>query len=339
MITIDGSFGEGGGQIIRTSLGLSLVTGKPFRIDKIRAKRKNPGLQKQHLMSVLASAEIGNADVTGATLNSQEITFTPKEIKHGEFDFDIGTAGSTSLVFQTVLPALIVSDKETKLTIRGGTHNPLAPPFDFLTKTFLPLLEKMGIKIEVELIRYGFYPSGGGEVNFKIPSTNKLRPIHINERGKQISQSATALIANLPLHIAERELNVVRRSLDWDEKDLKSEVVKNVRDSANVVSIAVEFEKLTEVFTGIGKRGKPAEEVARDTARDVKNYLKSTAPVGEYLADQLLIPFALTGSGSYTTGKLSDHTTTNIEVIKKFLDVEIKKIQVDENLWRIEIGD
>ena len=339
MITVDGSFGEGGGQIIRTSLGLSLVTGKPFRIEKIRAKRKNPGLQKQHLTSVTAAAEVGNAEITGATLGSQEITFTPKEIKNGNFVFDIGTAGSTSLVLQTVLPALLVSSEKTSLVIRGGTHNPLAPPFDFLQKAFLPLLEKMGAKIDIDLVKYGFYPTGGGEINFLIEPPKKLKPIHINERGKVVSQSATALVANLPPHIAERELNVIRRSLGWDNADLKSEVIKNVRDNANIISITVEFENITEVFTGFGKRGIAAEDVARDVAREVKNYLKTDAPIGEHLADQLLIPFALASGGSFTTGVLSDHTTTNIEVIEKFLDVRTRKLQIDEKLWRIEIAE
>lgn len=338
MIEIDGSFGEGGGQIIRTSLGLSLVTGKPFQIKNIRANRPKPGLQRQHLVAVQAAVEVGDAEVEGDTLGSRELTFKPKTINTGEFHFPIGTAGSTSLVLQTVLPALISASEPSKILIEGGTHNPFAPPFEFLQKAFLPLLAKMGVKVEAELIRHGFYPAGGGQVQFTIEPNKNLKEIHLNERSKVLSKKAKATVANLPEHIAERELKLMARLLDLDKDDLESENA-NAIGQGNYVSIELEFENITEVFTSLGKRGKAAEEVARDAVREAKNFLKTDAVVGEHLSDQLLIPFALAGGGSFTTSELSGHTTTNIETIKKFLDVKIRKLQVSEKLWQIEIGN
>jgi RNA 3'-terminal phosphate cyclase (ATP) len=339
LITIDGSFGEGGGQIIRTSLGLSLVTRKPFRIERIRAKRKNPGLQRQHLTAVTAAAKIGNAEaVEGATLGSSALSFKPKEVARGEYEFDIGTAGSTALVLQTVLPALLVADGPTVLHLEGGTHNPLAPPFDFLQKAFLPLLEKMGAKIESELIRPGFYPAGGGQAVFTIDPPEKLSRLDLDQRGEVRSCKAKASVANLPLSIAERELKTIGKKLGWSNEFLQSEQIKNSKGPGNVVSIEIETEHLTEVFTGFGQKGVSAETVASGVAKEAQSYLNSEAAVGEYLTDQLLLPLALAGGGSFTTGPLSDHTITNIEVIKKFLDVSIRKFQISEDLWRIEIG-
>ena len=162
MIRIDGSFGEGGGQILRTSLSLSLATGKAFRIEKVRAGRERPGLLRQHLTAVLAAAEVGGAEVQGATLGSTELTFSPGAIRAGEYRFSVGTAGSGTLVFQTILPALMLAAKPSRIVIEGGTHNIAAPPFDFLARTFVPLLERMGPKVQLQFERYGFYPAGGG---------------------------------------------------------------------------------------------------------------------------------------------------------------------------------
>ena len=196
MISIDGTFGEGGGQILRTALGLSLFTGQPFRIEKIRAGRRNPGLLRQHLTAVKAASKIGQAEVTGVNIGSTQLTFTPGRVAPGSYHFAVGTAGSATLVLQTVLPALLTSDdqdRQTHLTLEGGTHNPFAPPFDFLAKAFLPLLERMGARIEARLERYGFYPAGGGRFEIAITPVKKLEPIELNERGKILNRRATAL--------------------------------------------------------------------------------------------------------------------------------------------------
>jgi len=339
MITVDGSFGEGGGQILRTALGLSLVTGQPFRIEKIRAGRKNPGLLRQHLTAVKAAAKIGQAEVSGANIGSTQLTFAPGKILHGDYQFAVGTAGSATLVLQTVLPALLVSDdqdQQTQLTLEGGTHNPFAPPFDFLAKAFLPLIERMGARIEARLERYGFYPAGGGRVEIAIKPAKRLEPIELNERGKILNRRATALLAHLPRGIADRELGVVHRKLSWPQKWLKVESGANSPGPGNVVTLEIESENVTEVFTGFGERNVAAEAVADQAVIAARRYLASDVAVGEHLADQLLLPMALARGGSFTTVPPSRHTTTNIEIIRKFLDVEIGAEQLTNRSWRIE---
>ncbi len=339
MITIDGSFGEGGGQILRTALGLSLVTGQPFRIEKVRAGRRNPGLLRQHLTAVKAAAKIGQAEVTGANIGSTQLTFTPGRVSHGDYQFAVGTAGSATLVFQTILPALLISadgDQKTNLTLEGGTHNPYAPPFDFLARAFLPLLERMGPRFEARLERYGFYPAGGGRIDITIKPATRLEPIELNERGKILNRRATALVAHLPRSIAERELGVIHRKLSWPQKWLNAESVTNSSGPGNIVTLEIESENVTEVLTGFGERSVAAEAVADQAVIAARRYLASDVAAGEYLADQLLLPLALARGGSFTTVPLSRHTTTNIEIIRKFLDVEIHAEQMTNRSWRVE---
>jgi len=338
MISIDGSFGEGGGQILRTALGLSLFTGQPFRIEKIRAGRRNPGLLRQHLTAVKATAKIGQAEVTGVNIGSTQITFTPGRVAPGRYQFAVGTAGSATLVLQTILPALLTSDgqeQQTHLTLEGGTHNPFAPPFDFLAKTFLPLLERMGARIEIRLERYGFYPAGGGRFEIAITPVKRLEPIELNERGKILDRRATALVAHLPRGIAERELGVVHKKLSWPQDWLKAESITNSPGPGNIVTLEIESENITEVFTGFGERGVAAEAVADQAVIAARRYLASDVAVGEHLADQLLLPMSLARGGSFTTVPPSRHTTTNIEIIRKFLDVEIGAEQMTNRSWRI----
>jgi RNA 3'-terminal phosphate cyclase (ATP) len=338
MLTIDGSFGEGGGQIIRSSLALSLVTGKPFRIYNVRARREKPGLQRQHLTAVRAAAEIGEAQTDGATVGSQQFTFVPDQVSPGDYTFSIGTAGSTTLVLQTVLPPLMMSNAPSILTLEGGTHNVHAPPYDFLEKTFLPLVSRMGPQVTAELERYGFYPPGGGRFKVLIePSLNSHR-LSLTERGEIRAKRARALVVKLPASIAERELAVIRAMLGWPDEQLHIESSDKAFSPGNVLLIEIESEHLTEVITGVGERGVRAETVAERAALEAQAYLATGAPVGEHLADQLLIPLALGGGGSFTTGPLSLHTTTNIEVIKMFLEVNITATQIDEGSWKIEVG-
>jgi RNA 3'-terminal phosphate cyclase (ATP) len=337
MLTIDGSFGEGGGQIIRSSLALSLITGKAFRVYNVRAGREKPGLKPQHLMAVKAAAEIGRAQVDGASVGSREFTFIPGEVKTGEYRFSIGTAGATMLVLQTVLPPLMIATEPSVITLEGGTHNKHAPPFDFLQKTFLPLVNSTGPHVQLELERYGFYPPGGGRVNVYIEPRTEARRLEIERRGEVLDVRARALVVKLPESIAERELGVIRKRLKLNDDKLQVESSGNAISPGNVVMIEVRSQHLTELITSVGERGVRAEEVAERAVAEAENYLASGAPVGEHLADQLLIPIALAGGGSYTTGALSLHTTTNIEIIKMFLDVEIKSEQVRDGVWRIEV--
>ncbi len=215
MMIIDGSQGEGGGQMIRSALGLALVTGKPFRIENIRAKRRQPGLRKQHLTAVLAAKRVGNARVEGAELGSSELTFQPKKIVAGQHSFRVGTAGSASLVLQTVLPALMLADAPSSLVLEGGTHNAWAPPFDYLREVYVPLVERMGPTIEMKLIRHGFYPVGGGKFTVEVTPAKKLQGYDILERGEQQYRSVRAIVSRLPLAIADRECDEIAQRLGW----------------------------------------------------------------------------------------------------------------------------
>lgn len=337
MLSIDGSFGEGGGQIIRTSLSLSLITGKAFRVCNVRARRDRPGLQRQHLTAVTAAAAIGGARVNGAHGSSKEFTFLPGAVTPGEYKFSIGTAGSTMLVLQAVLPPLLIADAPSLLLFEGGTHNTKAPPFEFIQKTFLPLVNRMGPNVSVELQRYGFYPPGGGRFNVYVEPAPELKRLDLIERGAILSERARALVVNLPPHIGERELAVASEQLGWMPDQLDLEESANALSAGNVFNISVESERLTEVFTGIGERGVRAETVAARVVHEAQRYLAVGAPVGEHLADQLLIPLALARGGSYTTCTPTLHTLTNIEVIKQFLPVEITTTQLTEEVWKVEV--
>lgn len=322
MISIDGSQGEGGGQVLRSSLALSLVTARPFRIQNIRAHRRRPGLMRQHLTAVNAAAKVGQAKVTGATLHSQELTFVPGQVRPGEFHFAVGTAGSATLVLQTVLPALLRATGASALRLEGGTHNPWAPPFDFLAQSFLPIVSRMGPAIQADLVRPGFYPAGGGELHVNIEPARALGPIELLERGPVLRTRATAKVARLPQTIAERELQRIASRLNLSPDDLVAENVTDSRGPGNVVTIQVQCQHVTEVFTGFGQRGVPAEAVADQAIEPAQRYLSAGVPIGEHLADQLLIPFALTGGGAFRTVALSHHARTNIQVIKHFLDID-----------------
>lgn len=335
MIIIDGSMGEGGGQVLRTSLGLAALTGQPFQIENIRAGRRKPGLMRQHLTAVRAAAKICSASVKGDAIGSQQLTFEPGPVKPGDYTFSVGTAGSATLVFQTVLPALMCAGAPSKLTLEGGTHNPWAPPYDFLERALLPLLQKMGPNVKMKLLRAGFYPAGGGKFTVDIQPAEKLIPLNLNQRGKTIRQGARAVVSRLPEQIARRELKVIQKKLGWNPDRLNVVTINNSPGPGNIVFLEIESEHVTEVFTGFGEMHVKAEVVAGGAVRKVRNYLRTGVPVGPYLADQLLIPIALAG-GRFRTLKPTEHTFTNIEVIQKFLHVTIACTEQPDNVWLIE---
>src|SRR4051812_48722480 len=313
MLTIDGSFGEGGGQILRSSLALSMITSTPFRIEKIRANRDPPGLSRQHLTSVTSAAQVCGATVEGAALRSRELTFGPGKVTPGDYTFSVGSAGSTTLVLQTVLPALLVGTQPSTLTLEGGTHNPFAPPLDFLEKAFLPLINRMGPRVHTALERPGFAPRGGGRVIATVKPAPSLSAIHLTERGPVKRRHAKAVVCGIPRHVAERELAVVRERLGWVPEECEVVELPEAYGSGNIITLEVESEHVTEVFTGVGTRGVRAEAVAATAADGAARYLAAGVPVGDCLADQLLLPLALAGGGSYRTPSLTRHTATNIE--------------------------
>jgi RNA 3'-terminal phosphate cyclase (ATP) len=322
MIRIDGSSGEGGGQILRSSLSLALATGKAFRIDNVRAKRERPGLLRQHLTAVLAAAEIGGAEVEGASLGSRALTFVPGTVRPGEHRFVIGTAGSGTLVFQTILPALMTASAASRITIEGGTHNLAAPPFDFLQQCFVPVISRLGPRVAVNLERHGFYPAGGGCFTAVIEPCAQLSVIDLTERGEITQRKATAIVANLSRAIAQRELHTVARLLNWEKETMEIVEAKNSVGPGNIVLIDVATSTgVAEQFCGFGRLGASAESVATEAVKEARAYLVSNAAVGEHLADQLLLPFALAGGGVFTAEKLNRHARTNMEVISSFLPV------------------
>jgi len=338
MITIDGSRGEGGGQILRTSLALSTATGTPVKITNVRAGRKKPGLLRQHLTALSAAREISGAKVSGAELRSTEFTFAPGDVRPGEYRFAVGTAGSACLVLQTVLPPLLFADGPSALTLEGGTHNPWAPTFDFLERTFLPQLEKMGVKTSAELTRYGFYPAGGGRFKIEVSPVGALSPLTLLDRGASLGHRAESTVAHIPTGIAERELKVVAKKLGWGASDLEVNEVKNSPGPGNALMLEARYENVTEVVTGFGQRTVSAEKVANTAVDELRRYLRTRAPVGRHLADQLLLPMALAGKGEFRTLPLTRHAETNIEVIAEFLPVPIEVTEEEEGTRLVKVG-
>jgi len=334
VIAIDGSAGEGGGQVLRSSLALSILTGKELRIEKIRANRRRGGLLRQHLTGLRAAVAISGAEVEGDKLKSAEVTFRPGPVRPGEYSFAIGTAGSANLVLQTILPPLMLASGPSLLTLEGGTHNDKSPPFHYLRDAFLPQLARLGPKVEMQLDRWGFYPAGGGEISAEIVPSAEIGVLNLDERGALLGIDATAVVSALPPKIARRELRALGKTLDFAAEIVE---VEDPRGPGNVLMVTVRHENVTEVFTGFGQKGVTAERVAGRVAAEVTDYLESEVPVGEHLADQLLIPMALAGKGSFVTGEPSLHTTTNMSVIQRFLDVEFTVERVSRRAWRISL--
>jgi RNA 3'-terminal phosphate cyclase (ATP) len=339
MITIDGSLGEGGGQILRSALALSLVTGKPFCMGKIRAGREKPGLLRQHITAVNAAAEVSQARVEGNAIGSKILSFVPGEIKAGSFRWAVGTAGSATLVLQTVLPCLLIADKRTDLVLEGGTHNPYAPPFEFLEHAFLPIMNRMGPNVSCRLERPGFYPAGGGRFSITIEPVSKLVRIDLMERGDIVQRNAVGIVSQIPIRIAETEIAILKEKLSWGAECFGVEANKDSRGPGNIIICMIDSRNITEVFTSFGRRGVSAHQVASELSDQVCEYLSSGVPVGRYLADQLMIPMALAGGGKFRTLPLTRHSQTNIEVIKKFLDVEIAAAKIDRLVWDVEIAE
>ena len=322
MIVIDGSEGEGGGQILRSSLTLAVLTGQPFRIENIRAGRPKSGLLRQHLTALQGAAAIcGGKFTDGTGLGAKEVEFYPGSVRAGNYEFAVGTAGSAMLVFQTVLLPLLMAEEPSRVIITGGTHNPAAPTFEFITRVFLPLLQKMGADINLRLISYGFMPAGGGRIMADIKPAGSLKPLELLARGDQRDIYAEAFFANLPFEVAERELEAIGSHLSLPGPAKRVREVKS-SGPGNVMMVTVESENTTDAFTGFGRRGLRAEEVAREVADEAKDYLASDIAVGPHLADQLMLPMAIAGGGAFTTGKPTRHARTNAATIARFLPIE-----------------
>lgn len=342
MIEIDGSVGEGGGQILRTSLALSMCTGRPFSLERIRAGRAKPGLMRQHLTCVQAATRISDAEVTGAALNSQSLVFTPGEVKAGDYAFSIGTAGSCTLVLQTVWPALLFADGESRLTLGGGTHNPMAPPFHFLERSYAPLMRRLGAGVELTLRRMGFFPAGGGELTATIqPSADALQPFDLLTRGARVEHYAECLAPGLPRSIARRELDQLGEATGWTEDQLRIGLARQNEGPGNALMATLRHEHVTEHFTEFGEKGISGDTVVRNLVRELRRYQASDAALGPYLADQWALPLALAvwqrgRDAAYTCTELTPHAMTNFDVIERFLPVKFTQSPI-EGGWRVEV--
>lgn len=328
LIDIDASQGEGGGQVLRTSLALSMCTGTPVQLSNIRARRPKPGLMRQHLACVQAAVAVSGARASGAELGSQQLLFEPGLPRAGDYRLSVGSAGSCTLVLQTIWPALLQLDAPSRVELSGGTHNPMAPPVDFIERAYAPLLRRLGTDVELVLRRHGFYPAGGGELLATVHPAGPqgLQPVDVLERGALRRGHAESLIAAVPYNVAERELAVVGRAMGWAETQLKPRQLAPQEGPGNVLLATLEYEQLSEVFVSFGEKMLRAEQVAQRLVANVRRYQASGAALGEHLADQWALPLALAVHRSgraarYTCSELTDHAHTNFRVIERFLPV------------------
>ena len=325
MIEIDGSFGEGGGQVLRSSLTLSVLTNQEFRIINIRARRKKPGLRPQHLKAVEAAAKICGAEVEGLEMNSQVITFFPGEISPGKYRFDIGTAGSTSLVLQTILLPLSKANGSSTVTISGGTHVPWSPCFHYLDLNYLPFLWRMGLNVHLRLEQAGFFPRGGGQIRATVDAATEITPLAMMERGRVLEIRGISAVANLARNIATRQRRQVigRLGRRFPLNDIRILDISAPSPGTFILLLA-EFEKSQVCYFALGQKGKSAESVADEAIRKFEAFFATDAVIDQYMADQLLLPLAAaSGNSEFRTSEVTQHLITNAQVIQAFLPVEI----------------
>ncbi len=320
MLTIDGSYGEGGGQILRTALALSTVMDRPVLIEKIRAGRRNPGLQAQHLAGIKALAEITRAEVEGAAIGSISLRFVPTQIAHGAYRWDVGTAGAISLVLQAVLVPLAFAPAESHITITGGTHVPWSPPFPYVEQVLLPTLQGMGLRVSLRLGRWGFYPRGGGVVEGTIEPSG-LKPLTLTRRGPLTEVVGLSAVAGLPIDIAERQRHRALARLSSLGVPCRIESISvEAWSPGTVLFLLIRCEGGRAGFSSLGARGKPAERVSDEACDQVLAYLEREGAADPFLADQLLLPMALApGSSLMTTTRVTEHLLTNQWVVEQFL--------------------
>ena len=328
LIEIDGSYGEGGGQILRTALALSAIQRKPFTIDHIRSNRKNPSLQAQQLEAVEASARITKARTEGVKFGSQRITFVAQEILPGNYQFEVKTAGSVTLLLQAIFLPLCLSAGISTVTLIGGTHVPWSPSFHYLSEVLLPTLQRMGVSSQAVIERWGFYPKGGGKIQLKTDPVHELKPISLAERGLLKKVRGISAISNLPNHVAERQRE---QALKRIQSELKIEAeITTLYDipsngSGSFVFLLAEYEMTLAAFSSLGARGKPAEKVADEAVGSMKDFIESDGCIDPHLADQL-VPFLAVAKGNsfFTATKMTEHLLTNLWVIGHFLESKVR---------------
>lgn len=332
MLVIDGSYGEGGGAVLRNSLSLSAVLGQETKIENIRARRRNPGLQAQHLTAVRALGTACKAELEGAELGSSSLTFRPRsKPRSGEYAWDVadarrgGSAGATSLVFQALAVPLLCAEGDSTLILRGGTHVSWSPPFHYLQSVYLPMLKQMGVEAQVDIERWGWYPLGGGLMTARIAGLGRdlssLEGLSIPTRGPIKRVSGISATSNLPAHIAQRQKAQAEKVLRAEGLEAHTELIDApAQGQGTLVFLVAEFEKARAGFTALGRKGKPAEKVADEACQQLLRYYRSGAALDQHLADQLVIPLSLAkGPSSFTTCRITQHLLTNAWIVEQFL--------------------
>lgn len=336
-ITIDGSSGEGGGQVLRSALALALVSGRPFRLENIRRRRLRAGLLAHHATAIAAAATIGDATVVGGEEGSETLIFRPGKVAHGRYGFAVPGPGSAALVLHTILPALLLVPGQSELVLEGGTDVPDAPPFDHLAETYLPLIRAMGGEVTIELGRHGFRPRGGGRFVVKVTG-GSLRPLELSDRGGLRAVELVARIAaGGSTGSAARRLGRLRERLGLPESATRIEVVASIGPGRTLAAL-VRSDYATEVFTAADLRTFGSRGELRALADSVERYLGSDAPVGEFTADQLLVLVALAGGGSFRTLAPTRHTTTQAALVPAFLDVDVSLVEEGSDATRVVIA-
>jgi RNA 3'-terminal phosphate cyclase (ATP) len=336
MLVIDGSTVEGGGQTLRSALSLSMVTRRPFRIDRIRIGRDKPGLASHHLAALRAAAAVCNAEMSGDQLGSTSVSFRPRAIRAGEHRFAVGSAGSATLVLQTIVPALLRAAETSTVIIEGCTHSSGAPSFEFLARSWVPAMSRMGVSVEVSLERPGFYPTGGGMLHARI-TPGAFGRFECEERGAEKARRATVILAGLSDTIAERELRIARERLGLAREQMSKKIFDPACGPGNAFVVELEYEHSTSVFTSFGERGLRAEQVAEAAIGRALAFHESEAAVCDHLADQLLVPMAIGKGGVFTSTEPTRHTQTQAKLLRTFLDVDVEIDSRDERTYTIEV--
>ena len=323
MLVLDGSYGEGGGQIVRTSLSLAALTGKTVRLENIRAGRTQPGLRPQHLTAVHALAQITRATLTGDILGSTHLTYSPQGIFPGHYIFDVaektGSAGSVCLIAQTLLPVLFFSQTPSTLVIKGGTHVPWSPPAHYLDTVFLPALKEMGLAADLEIRQWGFYPRGGGEIQLHLNPVGRLNALEWTKPPELTDFQGLSAAANLPNHVVRRQSRSLQDHLQWPLP------IQEENPPSRGPGSFVFLWGPHAGFSALGAKGKPAEQVAAEAAHALKTFLASKAGVDCHLADQIALYAALAeGFSTFQTQTITSHLLTNIWVIERFLEVNFE---------------
>jgi len=321
LIPIDGAVGEGGGQILRTALALSVITGQGFEITRIRAGRLRPGLRPQHVAAVRAAAMICHAKVGGAFEGSPDMRFEPGDLSPGDFRFEIDTAGASTLVMQTVLAPLATAAQPSTIAVSGGTHVPASPSFHFLSRHWLALVARLGLHARAELVRAGFYPKGGGEIRAQVEPWTRPASLQLDDRGPLVALRGVSGAARLKGGVAERQRDAAagllwekrRLEIEWETVDLLS------GSPGSFVMLEAVYERGRGAFSRLGERGVAAETVGEHAARELLAFLEAEGAVDGHAADQMAVPLALArGGGSVTTSEVTKHLETVAQILSLF---------------------